>query len=202
MNEFILVIAPHAAKLHWVKPGVAKLYFPQWFRVDSIEDFISLREILVLKLLRDFDATNLEKLWEALLKNVAIHAPGDFYHEMVPAKLPKRPARLTRHATYVLNEGSKTYVGPLQGRLIAIALWSVFESKPFTDKDAMRVLDAPVFLRNWKGKQIPFKVFNWYRPWFIKSGIMRVIPSTEIPVRLNDVSSNELRRLKSEKKKK
>jgi hypothetical protein len=152
--------------------------------------------------MKDFDVDGMEGLWEAMRKNVTIHAPGEFYHEMVPAKLPKRPARLTQHATYVLNVGAKTFVGPLQGRLIAIALWNMFEAKPFTDKDAMRVLDAPAFLRNWKGKQIPFKVFNWYRPWFIEGGIMRVIPSTMPQDRLNDVSSNELRRLRPMKKKK
>ena len=201
-NLFTLVIAPRGAKIHWVSPGSARLFFPTWFQAQNIGDLESIPNGITLKLLQDFDAEDFSELWTHMEKNITIHAPGEFYNEMVPSKLPRRPARLTQHATYMLTHTSVNYVGPLQARLIMIALIQAFKLTKFTEKDVQFVLDQASFNRNWKGKQLPFKVFTWYRPWYIEQGCMLIVPSTGTPAKLNSMPSAELHRLKPTKRRK
>ena len=194
----LLARSPDGRDLRWVpSAGVARLFLPTYELFTSQYDLQRLSHPHLVQLLGDFDASTLEELWKALWRNVTICAPGDLRHEFTPARLPTRPARLARRHLYQLTERAKTFEGTKQARMIIAHLWYLFGLTAFDDTQVEQVLGAPSFAIQWYGRQLPHKVFHWYRPTYIEKGAMVVLGTPPRRVRLNDTSTNELYRLKS-----
>ena len=171
-----LYVHPDGAVEWRVSPQNAKMmyYERQEAIITKPSDFERLSELVVARLMREYDAETVEELWESLRHNAVFNAPGTELDGCVPAaELPQAPrstTRTRRRGLRVKPEALRAFEGPSQAVHIARWLADQHPEKVIDDDSVETSLFLMQRVNPIKTRQSVILVYQYYRPRFIKCG--------------------------------